>query len=161
MASPPRRVARCFQDVLCSTYAFCSIANLIVCGTVYGRPHDSAQLLRGFEHGRQQFIQQCGSRQNPYRQSNLYPDRFNGHETASGDTFHQSDHTAASNKLPLGTMAKVTNLKTGKSTDVTVTDRGRALGSRKIDLTKKAARTSASLRRKESHGHNQGDFLVR
>ena len=69
-----------------------------------------------------------------------YPDHLNGHETASGDTFHQSDHTAASNKLPLGTTAKVTNLKTGKSTDVTVTDRGPALGSRKIDLTKKAAR---------------------
>lgn len=79
-----------------------------------------------------------------------YPDRLNGHETASGDTFNQSDHTAASNKLPLGTTAKVTNLKTGKSTHVTVTDRGPALGSHKIDLTKKAARTSASLRREES-----------
>jgi len=33
-----------------------------------------------------------------------------------GDTFHQNDHPAASNKLPLGTTAKVTNLKTGKST---------------------------------------------
>ena len=69
-----------------------------------------------------------------------YPDRLNGHETASGDTFHQSDHTAASNKLPLGTTARVTNLKTGKSTHVTVTDRGRALGSHEIDLTKKAAK---------------------
>lgn len=72
--------------------------------------------------------------------ASYYPDRLNGHETASGDSFHQSDHTAASNKLPLGTTAKVTNLKTGKSTDVTVTDRGSALGRRKIDLTKKAAK---------------------
>src|ERR1700693_6418064 len=40
-----------------------------------------------------------------------YPDRLNGHETASGDRLHQSDHTAASNKLPLETTAKVTNLK--------------------------------------------------
>jgi rare lipoprotein A len=77
-----------------------------------------------------------------------YPDRLNGHETASGDTFHQSDHTAASNKLPLGTTAKVTNLKTGKSTHVTVTDRGPALGSHKIDLTKKAAK-DIGLTRKE------------
>jgi rare lipoprotein A len=77
-----------------------------------------------------------------------YPDRLNGHETASGDRLHQSDHTAASNKLPLGTTAKVTNLKTGKSTDVTVTDRGPALGSRKIDLTKKAAK-DIGLTRKE------------
>lgn len=77
-----------------------------------------------------------------------YPNSLNGHETASGDTFHQSDHTAASNRLPLGTTAKVTNLKTGESTHVTVTDRGPALGSRKIDLTKKAAK-DIGLTRKE------------
>lgn len=69
----------------------------------------------------------------------FYPNKLNGHTTASGDTFHQTDHTAASNKLPLGTDVKVTNLKTGKSTAVTVTDRGPALGTRKIDLSKKAA----------------------
>jgi len=69
-----------------------------------------------------------------------YPDRLNGHPTASGDTFHQSNHTAASNKLPLGTAVKITNVKTGKSTHVTVTDRGPALGRRKIDLSKKAAK---------------------
>lgn len=69
----------------------------------------------------------------------IYPNALNGHETASGDTFHQTDHTAASNKLPLGTGVKVTNLDTGKSTHVTVTDRGPALGSHKIDLSKKAA----------------------
>jgi rare lipoprotein A len=80
--------------------------------------------------------------------ASLYPNVLSGHETASGDTFHQSDHTAASNKLPLGTTAKVTNLKTGKSTDVTVTDRGPALGGHKIDLTKKAAR-DIGLTRKE------------
>jgi len=68
-----------------------------------------------------------------------YPNSLNSHETASGETFHQSGHTAASNKLPLGTDVKVTNLKTGKSTGVTVTDRGPALGSRRIDLSKKAA----------------------
>jgi rare lipoprotein A len=68
-----------------------------------------------------------------------YPNKLSGHTTASGETFHQSDNTAATNKLPLGTGVKVTNLKTGKSTDVTVTDRGPKLGRRKIDLSKKAA----------------------
>jgi len=77
-----------------------------------------------------------------------YPDRLNGHKTASGKEFNQSEHTAASNKLPLGTTAKVTNLKTGKSTDVTITDRGPALGHRKIDLSKKAAH-EIGLNRKE------------
>ena len=88
------------------------------------------------------------ARQNSYRQATYYPDHLNGHKTAQGDAFHQSAHTAASNKLPLGTTAKVTNLKTGKSTDVTVTDRGPALGSHKIDLTKKAAK-DIGLTRKE------------
>jgi rare lipoprotein A len=70
----------------------------------------------------------------------IYPNRLNGHKTASGETFHQSEHTAASNNLPLGTDVKVTSLKTGKSTSVTLTDRGPALGGHKIDLSKKAAR---------------------
>ena len=80
--------------------------------------------------------------------ASYYPNRLNGHKTASGATFHQGGHTAASNKLPLGTDVKVTNLKTGRSTNVTVTDRGAALGSREIDLSKKAAK-EVGLSRKE------------
>jgi rare lipoprotein A len=78
----------------------------------------------------------------------FYPNRLNGHKTASGERFHQHDRTAASNKLPLGTEAKVTNLKNGKSTDVTLTDHGPGLGSHKIDLSKKAA-NDIGLTRKE------------
>jgi rare lipoprotein A len=69
----------------------------------------------------------------------FYPNSLNGRETASGNTFRQSGHTAASNKLPLGTQVKVTNLKNGKSTKVTTNDHGPALGSHKIDLSKGAA----------------------
>ena len=68
-----------------------------------------------------------------------YPNRLNGHRTSSGGTFRQNGNTAASNKLPVGTHVKVTNLKNGKSADVTVTDRGAKLGNHKIDLSKKAA----------------------
>ena len=70
----------------------------------------------------------------------IYPNRLNGHKTANGETFHQTDHTAAANKLPLGTEVKVTSLRTGKSTNVTLIDRGHMLGGHKIDLSKKAAR---------------------
>src|SRR5262245_20336035 len=49
----------------------------------------------------------------------IYPNCLDGQTTASGETFHQNKHTAASNKLPLGTRVKVTNLKNGKSTRVT------------------------------------------
>jgi rare lipoprotein A (peptidoglycan hydrolase) len=69
-----------------------------------------------------------------------YPNSLNGHKTSSGETFHQNGHSAASNKLPLGTHVKVTNAETGKSTDVKITDRGPKLGNHKIDLSKKAAR---------------------
>ena len=78
----------------------------------------------------------------------IYPNRLNGHKTASGGTFNQSDHTAASNKLPLGTDVKVTSLRTGKSTNVKLIDRGPALGGHRIDLSKKAAR-EIGLTRKE------------
>jgi rare lipoprotein A len=77
-----------------------------------------------------------------------YPSRLNGHKTSSGETFRQNGNTAASNKLPLGTDVKVTNLKNGKSVDVTVTDRGAKLGNHKIDLSKKAA-NEIGLTRKE------------
>jgi rare lipoprotein A len=77
-----------------------------------------------------------------------YPNQLNGHKTASGRRFHQSEHTAASNKLPLGTEVQVTNLKNGKSTNVTTTDHGPALGTRKIDLSKRAA-SDIGLTRKE------------
>jgi hypothetical protein len=47
-----------------------------------------------------------------------YPNSLNGHQTSSGETFHQNGNTAASNKIPLGTHVKVTNLENGKSTEV-------------------------------------------
>jgi rare lipoprotein A len=68
-----------------------------------------------------------------------YPSVLNGHKTANGETYRSTGHTAASNKLPLGTDVKVTNLKTGKSTQVKINDRGPALGDHRIDLSKGAA----------------------
>lgn len=67
-------------------------------------------------------------------------DGFDGQTTASGEVFDHHDHTAAAKSIPLGSTAKVTNLKTGKSTTVTVTDRGPMVPGRKIDLSKDAAK---------------------
>ena len=47
--------------------------------------------------------------------------------------------TAASRDLPLGSNAKVTNLKNGKSVNVEITDRGPYAKGRVIDLSKRAA----------------------
>jgi rare lipoprotein A len=67
-------------------------------------------------------------------------DGLDGQPTANGDTFDHHEHTAASRVIPLGSKAKVTNLKTGESTTVTITDRGPLARGRKIDLSKDAAR---------------------
>jgi rare lipoprotein A len=67
-------------------------------------------------------------------------DGLDGQTTANGDTFDHHEHTAASRVIPLGSKAKVTNLKTGESTTVTITDRGPLARGRKIDLSKDAAR---------------------
>ncbi|HEX3970279.1 MAG TPA: septal ring lytic transglycosylase RlpA family protein [Stellaceae bacterium] len=72
--------------------------------------------------------------------ASVYSDRFKGRKTASGQTFKQNKLTAASRDLPLNSKAKVTNLKTGRSTHVTVTDRGPFKKGRTIDLSKTAAR---------------------
>jgi rare lipoprotein A len=72
-------------------------------------------------------------------EATVYPNTLNGHKTSSGATFHQTDHTAASNKLPLNARVKVTNLDNGKTTQVKITDRGRKLGAHKIDLSREAA----------------------
>lgn len=63
-----------------------------------------------------------------------------GKETASGETFHQNELTAAHPTLPLGSKAVVTNLETGKSVTVTINDRGPHAKGRKIDLSRAAAR---------------------
>ena len=76
---------------------------------------------------------------------------LDGNDTANGETFDHRDHTAAASKaIPLGSTAKVTNLETGKSVNVRITDRGRHVRGRHIDLSKGAAR-EIGITRKEGH----------
>jgi rare lipoprotein A len=72
--------------------------------------------------------------------ASVYSDKFKGKKTASGRTFKQNNLTAASRDLPLNSKAKVTDLKTGRSAEVTITDRGPFQKGRTIDLSKTAAR---------------------
>lgn len=72
--------------------------------------------------------------------ASVYHDRFEGRRTASGDTFSQSEMTAASKTLPLGSKAVVENERTGEKATVKITDRGPYAKGRKIDLSKKAAK---------------------
>lgn len=69
-----------------------------------------------------------------------YGKRFRGRRTASGERFNPKELTAAHRTLPLGSHAKVTCLKTGKSIIVTINDRGPFSSHRVIDLSREAAK---------------------
>ena len=71
--------------------------------------------------------------------ASFYADRFHGKPTASGELLDQNCFTAASRSLPFGTRATVTNLRTGKSVEVRINDRGPYSLSRVIDVSKRAA----------------------
>ena len=67
--------------------------------------------------------------------ASVYAHRFVGRKMADGTRMDPHDDNAASKTLPLGTEAKVTNLKTGKSATVTIQDRGPYVKGRIVDLS--------------------------
>lgn len=70
-----------------------------------------------------------------------YGPGFHGRPTASGAIYNQNELTAAHQTLPLGTRVMVTNLDNGRSTEVTVNDRGPFAKGRILDLSYAAAKT--------------------
>ncbi len=75
-----------------------------------------------------------------------YGPGFHGRRTASGTVYDMNEMTAAHKTLPFGTKLLVTNKATGKSTIVTITDRGPFIGKRVLDLSKEAARQLHMIR---------------
>ncbi len=71
--------------------------------------------------------------------ASVYSSKFHGKKMANGETFSAGSSAAASKTLPLGTKAKVTNLETGKSAEVTVKDRGNLPKDRIMDVSPKTA----------------------
>ena len=69
-----------------------------------------------------------------------YGPRFQGKETANGETFNMHDLTCAHRFLPLGTWVKVTDLHTHRWIVVRVNDRGPVPDTRIVDLSSAAAR---------------------
>ncbi len=70
--------------------------------------------------------------------ASYYHDKFNGRKTASGEIFSNKKLTAAHRSLPFGTEILATNLRTGKSVEVRINDRGPFHSSRVLDLSKAA-----------------------
>jgi rare lipoprotein A len=69
-----------------------------------------------------------------------YGPGFHGRRTANGERFDSQALTAAHRSLPFGTLVRVTDTHTGKSTLVRVNDRGPFCGGRIMDLSEGAAR---------------------
>jgi rare lipoprotein A len=72
--------------------------------------------------------------------ASFYAHMFAGRKMANGNRMDPQDSNAASRTLPLGTTAKVTNLKTGKSAIVRIEDRGPYVEGRIVDLSPATAR---------------------
>jgi rare lipoprotein A len=75
-----------------------------------------------------------------------YGPGFHGNRSANGEIFDQNAMTAAHRNLPFGTRVRVTNLDTGQSVVVRITDRGPYAHGRVIDLSAGAARVIGLFR---------------
>jgi len=68
-----------------------------------------------------------------------YGPHYNKRRSANGEVYDMNDLTAAHLTIPLNSMVRVTNVKTGDSIVVRITDRGPFVNDRIIDLSKAAA----------------------
>ena len=68
-----------------------------------------------------------------------YGPGFHGRKTASGERFNQNAMTCAHKGLKLGTLVRVTSLRTGRSVVCRVNDRGPFVAGRIIDMSRAAA----------------------
>lgn len=79
--------------------------------------------------------------------ASFYARRFAGKPMANGVPMDPHGDNAASRTLPLGTIAKVTNLESGKSAVVKIEDRGPYVKGRIVDLSPTTARRIGITRR--------------
>ncbi len=69
-----------------------------------------------------------------------------GRRSANGQVFSDHNLTAAHRTLPMGSLIVVTNLKTGQSAAMRITDRGPFVGDKLIDLTIASAKATGVYR---------------
>jgi len=79
--------------------------------------------------------------------ASYYARQFFGKPMANGAPMNPRGNNAASRTLPLGTVAKVTNVATGKSAIIKIEDRGPYIKGRIVDLSPSTARKIGITRR--------------
>ena len=75
-----------------------------------------------------------------------YTAPYKGRKAANGQVFNDHALTAAHRTLPMGSLIVVTNLKTGQSAAMRITDRGPFVEGRMIDLTIASAKATGIYR---------------
>jgi rare lipoprotein A len=75
-----------------------------------------------------------------------YTAPYKGRKAANGQVFSDTDLTAAHRTLPMGSLVVVSNLKTGQSSAMRITDRGPFVEGRIIDLTIASAKATGIYR---------------
>ncbi len=80
--------------------------------------------------------------------ASYYARQFFGKRMANGAPMNPRGNNAASRTLPLGTVAKVTNVDTGKSAIVKIEDRGPYIKGRIVDLSPSTASQIGLTRKK-------------
>ena len=100
-----------------------------------------------------------------------YTAPYKGRRAANGQVFDDSAMTAAHRTLPMGSLVVVTNLKTGQSSAMRITDRGPFVEGRMLDLTIASAKATgvygtglgprAHGRVRDAQAHRHGRALVR
>lgn len=75
-----------------------------------------------------------------------YTAPYAGRKSANGQVFDDDAMTAAHRTLPMGSLVVVTNLKTGQTATMRITDRGPFVEGRMLDMTKAAAKATGVYR---------------
>ncbi|MDR3771777.1 MAG: septal ring lytic transglycosylase RlpA family protein [Terracidiphilus sp.] len=75
-----------------------------------------------------------------------YTAPYKGRKAANGQVFSDRDLTAAHRTLPMGSLITVTNLKTGQSAAMRISDRGPFVDGRIVDLTIASAQATGIYR---------------
>jgi rare lipoprotein A len=75
-----------------------------------------------------------------------YTAPYKGRRSANGQVFDDYAMTAAHRTLPMGALIRVTNLETGQSAAMRITDRGPFVGDRILDMTIASAKATGVYR---------------
>ena len=78
--------------------------------------------------------------------ASFYGREFEGRRTACGERYDGDAFTAAHRKLPFGTRIRVTHVKSGRTVECRVNDRGPFKKGRIVDLSRRAAEALGIVR---------------